>query len=342
MRRTTAGRPGRSRPRRRTWRCRGTRSSAQHSAQPAPHVSPLYRSCSLSAQSGCAGARRVQAVSWRAFREAAGPARKRQTRSMQATGSRLQGPHGFGVELGERLLHRIAHRIHARLHGSPERRCFAGGPACLFSFCAGMRSAQRPASRASLSPGEARMAPPAAAPAGVADEAAWVEAMLAAEGPLTPEQARAPATCALASHGVVGGVVWLARGLRAFAVSARGVTRNKPRGLSEREALTTQRAGFGGAAAASERAGRRGGCARRVPAAERAVAPRQERGAGGARAGRLRARRSSVQHPHNRKLRLQKARLLMPSCIRRGAPPCSAVRDATPSGARLAPCAATA
>jgi hypothetical protein len=73
MRRTTAGRPGRSRPRRRTWRCRGRRSSAQHSAQPAPHVSPLYRSCSLSAQSGCAGAQRVQAVSWRAFCESAGP-----------------------------------------------------------------------------------------------------------------------------------------------------------------------------------------------------------------------------------------------------------------------------
>jgi hypothetical protein len=38
------------------------------------------------------------------------------------------------------------------------------------------------------------MGPPGAAPAvSAADDAAWVEAMLAAEGPLTAEQARNPA-----------------------------------------------------------------------------------------------------------------------------------------------------
>ena len=140
----------------------------------------------------------------------------------------------------------------------------------------------------------ARMGPPGAAPAGGAgDDAAWVEAMLAAEGPLTAEQVRAP-TARLQRGRAAAAQRRPARAFRASAPRrARGVTR-QTRHLPACAALTAAAAGAGGAAAAAQRARGCGGGARGVPAAERAVAPRQERGAGGARASRFRAHRRRV------------------------------------------------
>ena len=113
----------------------------------------------------------------------------------------------------------------------------------------------------------ARMGPPAAAaPGGAADDAAWVEAMLAAEGPLTAEQARAPTARVQRGRAAAA----QRRPARAFRVRAlrraRGVTR-RTRHLASRAALTAAAAGAGGAAAAAQRARGCGGGARGVPAA---------------------------------------------------------------------------